>query len=63
MNTFFDNINKNLQSIISSYHDVNTIFLKLENEGYIKKMTNLLGEIFHKEHKFTISGFIFFIIK
>ena len=58
MNTILNNINKNLQSIITSYNDVSTIFLKLENEGYINKVANLLGEIFHKEHEFTISGFV-----
>ena len=59
MSTLFDNISKNLQSIITSYHDINTIFIKVEKEGYIKKLTNLLGEIFHKEHEFTISGLYF----
>jgi hypothetical protein len=48
-------IGKNLHSTISSYQDINTILLKLENQGVMTKVTDVLLNVFQDEHQFTIS--------
>lgn len=56
----FANLYKNIQNSISYYHDIGTIFAKLESQNHLQKLSNLISEIFQEEHDFTINGNLIF---
>jgi len=49
-------LTKSFQSLVSSYQDVSTIYGKLEAQGHLEKITNVLVEVYNEEHEFTLNG-------
>jgi hypothetical protein len=52
----YTNLFRNIQTSIASYQDIGTIYTKLENQGHLYKLSELVAEIFEEEHQFTING-------
>ena len=49
-------LSKNFQSLVASYQDVSTIYGKLEVQGHLEKISNVLVDVYNEEHEFTLNG-------
>lgn len=47
---------KGLQSTLTAFEDISTIYRKLESQGNIEKLAELINSIYEQEHDFTING-------
>ncbi len=52
----YTNLFRNIQTGIASYQDIGTIYAKLENQGLLYKLSELIADIFEEEHQFTLHG-------
>eukprot|EP01017_Pseudomicrothorax_dubius_P011628 TRINITY_DN1438_c0_g4_i1.p2 TRINITY_DN1438_c0_g4~~TRINITY_DN1438_c0_g4_i1.p2 ORF type:complete len:122 (-),score=26.75 TRINITY_DN1438_c0_g4_i1:643-1008(-) len=51
-------LKRKLQFQATKYLDILTILQKLENEGYLNKIIDLLSRLCQEEHEFTLGGFL-----
>ena len=51
-----NDVKRKLQVEATKFMDILTILQKLENQGFLNKILNLLQEIRTDEHNFTIQG-------